>query len=147
MDNFDLALRNETYSSFVSTGTVPAPASLASALGAAQPEVAAGLRRLHDAHALVLDSRGVGIRMLNPFSLVPTAHRVQAMGRWWYANCAWDALGIGAALGSDSFVQTSCPDCAEPVEFALRDGAPGDTTLLFHCLVPASHWWDDIGFT
>jgi hypothetical protein len=25
--------------------------------------------------------------------------------------------------------------------------APDDDTLVFHCLVPAAGWWDDIGFT
>jgi hypothetical protein len=24
---------------------------------------------------------------------------------------------------------------------------PDDERLLFHCLVPAAHWWDDIVFT
>jgi hypothetical protein len=32
--------------------------------------------------------------MLNPFSAVETPHRVEAGGRSWFANCAWDALGI-----------------------------------------------------
>lgn len=48
--------------------------------------VEAGLRRLHEAHALVLE-RGEPprIRMLNPFSAVPTAFRVHARDAWWYA--------------------------------------------------------------
>jgi hypothetical protein len=29
----------------------------------------------------------------------------------------------------------------------LRDERPKDKTLLFHCLVPAVQWWDDIVFT
>jgi len=24
---------------------------------------------------------------------------------------------------------------------------PDDESFLFHCLVPAAHWWDDIVFT
>ena len=38
--------------------------------------------------------------MANPFSAVPTAYRVPPDGRWWYANCAWDAFGILSALRS-----------------------------------------------
>src|SRR5262249_42254279 len=87
------------------------------------------------------------LRMLNPFSVVPTAYRVQADGRWWYGNCGWDALGICAALHKDGRVETSCPDCGESLALEIHDGRVDDQSLLFHCLVPAAHWWDDIVFT
>jgi hypothetical protein len=29
----------------------------------------------------------------------------------------------------------------------VRAERPDDESLLFHCLVPASRWWDDIVFT
>ena len=85
--------------------------------------------------------------MANPFSAVPTAYRVQAAGRWWFANCAWDAFGILAALHTDGRIETSCPDCGEAIEIEVVDGRLSDDTLVFHCLVPAEHWWDDIAFT
>ncbi len=85
--------------------------------------------------------------MLNPFSVVPTAYRVHARDRWWYANCAWDAFGICAALGADGRIESSCPDCGEPIAVDVRDERPEDETLLFHCLVPAQRWWADIVFT
>jgi hypothetical protein len=78
---------------------------------------------------------------------VPSAYRVQADGRWWYANCAWDALGILAALAVDGRVESSCPDCGEPYAVEIRDRSVDRPDLLFHCLVPAAHWWDDIVFT
>lgn len=106
----------------------------------------AGWRRLHEAHALVLNPATDEIRMANPFSAVPTAYRVEAAGRRWYANCAWDAFGICAVLG-DGTIEASCPDCGEPFGVDVRDGHPGDTSLLFHCLVPAARWWDDIVYT
>ena len=87
------------------------------------------------------------IRMANPFSAIPTAFRVQAGGHWWYGNCAWDAFGIPAALHVDGHVETSCPDCAEPIAVEVLDRRPSDEGLVFHCLVPAGHWWDDIVFT
>ena len=107
-----------------------------------------GWRRLHDAHALVLNQATDELRMANPFSAVPTAYRVRtADRRWWYANCAWDAFGICAALDSDGRIETSCPDCAEPISVDVVDAQPDDASLLFHCLVPAARWWDDIVFT
>jgi hypothetical protein len=104
-------------------------------------------RRLRDAHALVLEAGTGEIRMANPFSAVPTPHRVHAAGRWWYANCAWDAFGICAALGVDGRIESACPDCGEPLAIAVTDGRPDDETLVFHCLVPAARWWEDIVFT
>ena len=106
-----------------------------------------GWRRLHDAHAIVLNPATDELRMLNPFSVVPTAYRVEAKGRWWYGNCAWDAIGICAALHTDGLIETACPDCGEEIRLWIRDQRPDDESLVFHCLVPARQWWDDIGFT
>ena len=143
----DLQLRNSTYSLFVDLGRAPTVEEAAEAAGSTVAEVEAGWRRLHEAHALVLSAGTTEIRMANPFSAVPTAHRVQADGRWWYANCAWDAFGICAALHADGRVETSCPDCGEPIAVEVRDERPDDESLLFHCLVPAEGWWGDIVFT
>ena len=146
MDARDIELRNVTYGLFVELGRAPAAGEVAERAEASADDVRAAWRRLHDAHALVLGDGGE-IRMANPFAAQPTAHRVQARGRWWYANCAWDAFGILAALHTDGRVETSCPDCGEPIAIEGRDERPGDEDLLFHCLVPAARWWDDIGFT
>jgi hypothetical protein len=106
-----------------------------------------GWRQLHEAHALVLNPATDEIRMANPFSAVPTAYRVQADGRWWYANCAWDAFGICSALDVDGRIESSCPDCGEPYAVEVTGRRIDRSDLLFHCLVPAVHWWDDIVFT
>jgi hypothetical protein len=148
MDELDLHIRNETYSSFVRIGNAPAPTEIAAALGLAADEVAASWRRLHDAHALVLEPEGAAIRMLNPFSAVKTPHRVEAGGRSWFANCAWDALGIPAALHTDGRIESSCPDCGEHLELEVRGGKLVEgAELLVHFVVPARRWWDDIGHT
>ena len=142
MEPGDLELRRRTYRFFVEHGR----ALLAAELGEAE-KVVAGWRRLQAEHALVLAPATDELRMLNPFSAVPTAYRVQAGGRWWYGNCAWDAVGICAALHADGLVETSCPDCGEPLVVEVRDEQLDDESLLFHCLVPAACWWDDIVFT
>jgi hypothetical protein len=143
----DLAVRNATYALFVELGRAPSAAEAGAAAGLADDELLASWRRLHEAHALVLGADGASIRMANPFAGVPTAHRVHAGGRWWYANCAWDAFGVCAALGTDGRIETSCPDCAEPIAVEVRDARPDDEGLVFHCGVPAAAWWDDIVFT
>lgn len=146
MDDSDLALRNTTYALFVQLGRAPTTAEIAAQSGMTTTEVRQGWERLHAQHALVLDEAGE-IRMANPFSGVPTPHRVEADGRSWYANCAWDAFGICAVLDVDGRIETTCPDCGEPIVVEVRDGRPDDEGLVFHSLVDAAHWWDDIGFT
>ena len=147
MDARDLEVRNLTYGQFAADGRAPTAEDVARRAGLAVEDVRAAWRRLHRAHALVLDDTGTELWMANPFAAVPTAHRVRAAGRWWYANCAWDAFGVCAALHVDGRIETSCPDCGELLRIDVLDAEASDTQLLFHCLVPAARWWEDIGFT
>ncbi len=54
---------------------------------------------------------------------------------------------ISAALRGDGRIEASCPDCGHPHAVAVEDGRPDAPSLLFHCLLPARRWWDDIVFT
>lgn len=147
MDEGDVLVRNVTYQLFVDRGHPPNVADVATAAGSTADEISASWRRLHDAHAIVLHPDTTELRMANPFSAVATPYRVHAAGRSWFANCAWDAFGICAALHVDGRIETSCPDCHEAISCEVRAERPSDQSLLFHCLVPAAAWWDDIVFT
>jgi Alkylmercury lyase len=142
----DLAIRNATYRLFAGLGRAPTVDEVAAAVGEGSDAVGDGWSRLHDAHALVLDGEG-RLRMANPFSAVETPHRVEAAGRTWYANCGWDAFGIGVVLRTDSTVRTTCADCDEAIEIAVRGYRPTTEDAVFHVLVPAREWWSDIGYT
>jgi hypothetical protein len=79
--------------------------------------------------------------MAHPFAAHRDGARVDAGGRTWWGNCAWDALGIVAALGlRDATIASG------GVTLAVRDGRVDDGAL-FHVAVPARDWWADIGFT
>jgi hypothetical protein len=142
----DLAVRNATYRLFVELGRSPTTMEVAAATRQGSADIPAAWRRLHEAHAVVLHPDG-SLRMLNPFSVVQTPFVVDAGGRSWFANCGWDAFGIGACLHVDSTIHTSCADCREPIDIDVRDGRPTDASTVWHCLVPAREWWSDIGFT
>ena len=147
MDEHDVRIRNFLYRSFAETGETPVVADVARRFELSQKAAGAALRRLHDAHALVLERDALEILMLNPFSCVPTAWRVHAGGRAWYSNCAWDSFAVCAALHSDGRIESSCADCGEPLAVDVRDRKPVQRDYLFHVLVPARQWWDDIVFT
>jgi hypothetical protein len=135
----DLELRNLVYRRFVELGRAPT----LDELGTDE----AALRRLHEARMVVLEPDRLEIRMVIPFSAVPTPYRVEAAGRSWFANCAWDAFGILAAFDVDGHISSSCPDCGEPIEIDVVDRRPEPADDVFHVLVPARSWWDDIVFT
>jgi len=135
----DLELRNLVYERFVELGRAPTMEELGTTEDA--------LRRLHEAHMLVLEPDRPEIRMVIPFSAVPTPYRVEAAGRSWFANCAWDSFGILAALDVDGHISSSCPDCGEPIQIDVVDRRPEPAEDIFHVVVPARSWWDDIVFT
>jgi Alkylmercury lyase len=125
----ELALRGSIFEAFAATGRAPHVADLAT------------LRSLADQHVVVLDD-GDRIVMAHPFAAHDRGARVDAGGRSWRGNCAWDAFGIVAALGLREALVTD----ASGMKVPFRDGRPaGDG--VFHVAVPAARWWADIGFT
>lgn len=148
MDAFDLDVRRHVYFSLVADGRPPTASEAAVALGCDEPQVADAYRRLHAAHALVLERGTSRIRMAHPFAFFDTPHRVQAGGREWRATCAWDALGIPGALHGDGRVASECACCGGSLELAVEDGElVQGADLTVHFVVPARRWWDDIEFT
>ena len=138
----DAPLRAEIFAAFAESGRAPVKQLVARWAGG-EREAEAALRRLHDAHALVLDDAG-DIRMALPFSAVETEHRVVADDRSWWANCAWDALAIPAALDTDARIEARWLDSDEPVDLAIVDGHPSSLEGFVHFAVPTRRWWDDI---
>ncbi|MBI3791251.1 MAG: hypothetical protein HY275_10285 [Gemmatimonadetes bacterium] len=143
----DARVRLALYRHFAVTGAAPTRAELAAACELGEPDVSAALERLDQGRAVVLDPRTRDVWMAMPFSAVPTDYRVHWGHVAGYANCAWDALGIAAAVGRDVTITTHDPLTREPLEVRVRDGQVVPDTLVVHFAVPAAHWWQDIGFT
>jgi hypothetical protein len=140
----DWAVRAAIYDRLAATGRAPTVAEIAEWVGDAD-QAKASLRRLHDAHLIVLDDVGE-ILMALPFSAVATAHRVVAGSRSWWANCAWDSLAIPAALGVDADIEAEWMDTGEPVGLRVVDGRleRHEDAGFVHFERPAARWWDDI---
>ena len=143
----DTQVKLAIYRHFAKTAARPSATDVAARIGAPVEEVLTAYPRLRAQRVLALEADGASIRMAPPFSGVPTQHVVELAGRRYFANCAWDALGIPAALHAPATVHSSCGESEEPLKLEVGLDGPQPSTWLFHCLVPAAQWWDDIVFT
>lgn len=146
-DEIDLAVKLAVYRTFGETGGRPSVAAVARRAGVDQAQVLASFASLRAQRLLLLEADGATIRMAPPFSGLPTQHRVESGGVSYFANCAWDAFGVVAALGRDATVHSRCEQSHEPLVLAVGKDGPEPSSWLFHCLVPAVHWWSDLVFT
>ena len=145
--DLSLRVRSAILQTFAQTGVAPTPAEVAGRLGSAVGPVLAAWGRLREGRAIVTGKDKESILMVHPFSGVPTEHTFESKGVRYYANCGWDALGIPAALGRNGVLRSRCGNSGEPLELEVADHGPEPCDWLFHSLVPAAYWWDDIVFT
>ena len=143
----DQEIRLSIYKYLVETGIAPMADTLASHFSVAEEEIASSFHRLASARALVLKPGTSVIWMAHPFSAVPTPYPVKTSRTTYYANCAWDALGIPALLHVDSLTETDCPDCQEPLTIRVTGDRPTRCANVIHFAVAPRHFWDDVGFT
>jgi hypothetical protein len=146
-DDLDREVRLSVYRHFVRTGHAPSLRDTGGDVGADPTAASASLERLDANRVLVLHPTTRQLWMAMPFSAVPTAFRVTSGERAWWANCAWDALGISAMLQIPVEITTSCTDCGDPLAVRTTGRALSEPSGVVHFAVPAAAWWDDIGFT
>jgi hypothetical protein len=145
--DFDVKVKLAIYQHFSETGERPSPDEIASQVDAEVDRVLESYNHLREQRVLVLEEDGMSISMAPPFSGVPTQHIVECDGVLYHANCAWDALGVAAALGKPATVLSRCEGSGEPLRLEIGLEGPAPSDWIFHSLVPAAHWWDDIVFT
>lgn len=132
----------------LASGAAPSRIAVMQALGLTYAEVSASYVALAAAHVIVLHPNAGEVWMALPFSAVPTDFPVIADGRALWASCAWDAFGIAAALDCDVSFVTPCLASGALINAGVRRGvAFADARVVARVGVPASRWWDDIGFT
>lgn len=146
--DLDTAVKMKVYKMVARDAVMPDAADAAGELGEPLEAVEASLKRLAAKRLLVLEpGNDSQIRMAPPFSGIPTAFQVEVERKSYYANCAWDAFGVAAALHADAAILASDGFTGEPIQLALKDGKPVPAQAVAHFAVPAARWWDDIIFT
>ena len=146
--DFTTTVKLNIYETIAQTTQAPSTAEVATALNSPLEDVQDAFARLAQKRLLVPEPGDPSrIRMAPPFSGIKTMHLVQIAGKDYYANCAWDAFGIAAALGQDAAILSTCPDCGESLSYQIRDGRPLPQESVVHFAVPAAQWWQDIIYT
>ena len=150
MDNKDSLLwqvRHFVYNHFADTTYPPSVEDTAKNFDISTEEAGEYYKELHNRHAFFLDLGTLTIRMAWPFSAVQTNFKVYANGKTYYANCAWDMLGIPVVLQSDALLEAVCTESNESVQLEIQDGQITNYDLLIHYPIPFSRWYDDLVFT
>ena len=145
--SFDIQTKLAIYQHFSETGRQPSLGVVAERVGSDVSRVREAYVRLSAQRVLVLEPDGESIRMAPPFSGIPTQHVVIVDETKYFDNCAWDSFGIPAALHRPGRVHSRCEQSGEPLNLEISLEGPPPCGWLFHCLVPAARWWDDIVFT
>jgi len=143
-----ISVKLAIYDTFATSARAPNVSDIAQKLTAPIEDVQSAFDELHGKRLLVPEPGDpTRIRMAPPFSGVETPFRVTVGDQVYYAPCAWDSLGIAAALHADALIHTTDGHTGEPMTLLVRNGAPIPEPCVIHIAVPAAHWWDDIIYT
>ena len=149
-------VRHFVYSHFADTTLPPSVDEAARHFNISTEEASALYKELHNRHAFFLESDMLSIRMAWPFSGIPTDFKVHINGKTYYANCAWDMLGIPATLHTDAVIEAVCTESNDSVQLEIKNGQIMKSRseakwtnydLLIHFPFPFSRWYDDLVFT
>ena len=142
----DQDLRGLLTREIAESGRAPTPADLARLAHLSVTEVDAGLKRLHENHALLLHPHVCKPWVVHPFALAPGSCWVQSPKQGYWANCLYCGFGFAAALKCEAVISTRLAGEAEPVVYKIVDGQPTVTSDVFHLSTPAAKWWDNVIF-
>ena len=117
-------------------GAAPRVSELAETTGLDLPEirdvfaqlVSAGIATIEGdltADPLVVGAEGLTVRI--------TAHQLRLGDQALHTWCAFDTVGIPAALGVDALARTICPTCGSGIELVLPSGQPPASSVV--------GWW------
>jgi hypothetical protein len=147
ISTIDLAIRTFVYQHFVQEARPPSVAETATQFNLPDAEINHSYQLLHDNHFFFLEPGTTFIRMANPFSAIPTKFKVQIGSMTYWANCAWDMLGIPAALHQDAEITAVYEDTGETAVITVTDGQVQHNGGVVHFPLPVRQWYDDLILT
>jgi hypothetical protein len=144
LNDDDFALRGALTQMIAERGYAPSLDDLGARVGTSTHAVEAGLRRLHEAHALLLHPHTSRPWVVHPFALSPGSCWVQTPSKGYWANCLYCGFGVAAALQCDAVITTRIGGEAETACYTIRNGRLEETSDVFHLSTPAARWWDNV---
>ena len=142
-----VALRRFIYDELVERGLPPTSDAIGRHFGTSAGAARDAMANLKIGKAVLLHPKTGEIWMAGPFAAVPTTYVVSTTRQRWFANCAWDMLGVAAIINEQVTIEAECADCGEQFRTELAPGGHIDSDWIVHFLCPARRWYDDIGFT
>jgi hypothetical protein len=150
-------LRVFVYDTIAKRGRPPASTEIGAHFGITPDDARIAVADARLGKTLFPDPHTGEIAIAGPVAGAPTPYRVMANGVTWFANSAWDMLGVAAMFMTDVTIETRCTDCGDPVKmflepysfpaFRFPKTAPADQNLIVHFMMPARQWQDDIAAT
>jgi hypothetical protein len=145
-DDLIWKVRAFIYAWFAKNATAPEINDVAQNFGIL-PQLAGDiLVTLHDKHALFLEPGTTSIRMASPFSAIPSPFKTTIQAKSYWANCAWDSLGIVAALHApDAVIDSICTATNDLIRIEVEASQVKDTAgQVVHFLVPFRRWYENL---
>ena len=140
-------IRLFVFQHFAETTRPPRVEETAAYFSISDEQAAWAYEELNRRHAFFLQPGPHKILMAWPFSAVETPFRVRANGMTYFANCAWDSLGIPAALHADAEIEATCAQSGELIHITVSGQRAQHSNALAHFLIPFREWYDDLPFT
>ena len=140
-------IRVFVYDWIVAHGEPPTTQDIGAHLCITSAEARDAIANLNIGKTVLCNPADGEIWMAGPFAAAETPYRVIGEHASWWANCAWDSLGIAAIVGEDVTVEASCADCGDPMRVRVKRGQGVQGAGLIHLLVPMREWYRDIGYT
>lgn len=140
-------LRIHIYEVLLDRGVPPTVAELAHQFSSSVKEARAAIAGLKIGKTVLPHPRTGEIWMAGPFASEPTAYKVAGRRATWFANCAWDMLGVAMIAREWVSIESECGDCGDAIRLSADHETPSRDKLVVHFLLPARRWYDDIGFT
>jgi hypothetical protein len=143
----DQRVRLSIFERLAESSRPPVVEELMAEFGLSRPDAVAAVGRLADARHIALVKGTARILMAFPFSAIATPFRVEASGREYFANCAWDAVSFHAMLDRDITIDSFCHHCGQQIHIEFSAGkataVEPAATIVYLALRP-SEWWEDI---
>lgn len=103
-------------------GRAPTPEELGSAAGLDAQRTGVALEAMLEKESLMVTDDG-RIDGIAGVTARPTRHQLTVEGRTVHTWCAFDSVGIPAALEATATARTTCGECGREIEVHVTDGA------------------------